>query len=88
MEKQKKINIHSKENILRLKKLHIINCLVISLLVIGFISSLIINFYFTTPWAPWDVWVLFLAGLFFIFWVFWIFMKSWEFVLEVEEVEK
>ena len=70
------------------KKLHIINCLVIALLTIWFISTMIVNFYFTTPWATWDVWVVFLGWLFFIFWAFWIFMKSWEFILETEEIRK
>ena len=71
-----------------MKKLHIINCLVLTLLTIWFIASMIVNFAFTTKWAPWDVWVIYLAWLFFIFWSFWIFMKSWEFILETENITK
>ena len=62
-----------------MRKLHKLNVLVLVLIIIWFIWTMVVEFFFTTPWASDDIWVIFLAWLHIFFWLFWVVMKYWEF---------
>ena len=69
-----------------MKKLHLINNLVLALLILGFITCIVICYKFNLwEWA--NIWVSYLWGLFLFFSLFWIFMKWWEFSLSTEKIK-
>jgi len=64
-----------------MKKLHLINNLVLILLITWFISCLVISYKFNlSEWA--EVWVQYLWWLMLFFWLFWIVMKWWDFTIK------
>ena len=66
-----------------MKKIHLINSLVLALLTTWTISCIYIIIKYDLPESS-AIWVQYLWWLMLFFWLFWIFMKYWEFIIKEE----